>query len=302
MNEKLILFGAGASYGSDRSNIPPLGSNLFSELSRFNPPGWGALPRKIVRVFEDDFEEGMVKMAEVNSHWMPVLQRAMAAYFFNFVPSPNNLYRQLANRIKNSNWKGACATLNYERLLELSLSNVGIRPVVGREPEEDYEIELVLPHGCCHIFCDSVRGTASGISFSGVGITTNGSVSVVAQPAQFQARINSDAFPPVMSYFEPTKRTNTGAGFIAGQRRRWSELAKMASVIAIIGIAVRSEDIHIWEPIRSSKATIVYCGGPRGAKTYRAWAEQESKISSSVVLEGYFAEELDRISNKLGLP
>lgn len=232
---------------------------------------------------------------------MPVLQRAMAAYFFNFTPSPNNLYRRLATCIKNSKWDGACATLNYERMLELSLGSVGIRPVVGRGPQNALELELVLPHGCCHLFCDSIRGAASGISFSGTGITTDGPVSVVAQPAQFQARITGDAFPPVMSYFEPTKRTTSGTSFITGQRQRWNELATAASVIAIIGVAVRSEDAHIWEPILSSKATIVYCGGRDGAGEYRSWARQKNKVSSSVVLDGYFAPEFNRICDELDL-
>lgn len=66
--KNLILFGAGASYGSDSANTPPLGSDLFSELSRFNLPGWGALPGGLVKVFKADFEKGMVQVAESNPH------------------------------------------------------------------------------------------------------------------------------------------------------------------------------------------------------------------------------------------
>jgi len=301
MYRNLILFGAGASFGSDTFSTPPLGCQLFSELARFNPPGWGNVPDELIEIFEEDFERGMAKVPEFNAHWMPVLQRAMAAYFFNFVPSTSNLYYQLATRISGASWDGACATLNYERLLELSLRGAAVRPVVGCEPNDSSQVELILPHGCCHIFCDAVQGNARGVSFSGVGITTNGRVSVVANPAQFQARINSDAFPPVMSYFEPGKRTNTGASFIAGQRQRWNELARSATAIAIVGVGVRSEDSHIWQPVSESEATIIYCSGGDGAALYRDWAEQEGKLSSSLILEGFFADEFDNICGRLEL-
>jgi hypothetical protein len=62
MMKTLILFGAEASYGSDNSGIPPLGNNLFSELARFNPPGWGSLSIEYRNTFNDDFEQGMQKI------------------------------------------------------------------------------------------------------------------------------------------------------------------------------------------------------------------------------------------------
>jgi len=130
----------------------------------------------------------------------------MAAFFFNFVPGSTNLYINLAERIKHNKWKGSLATLNYERLLEISLVSSGIRPVVGRKAELDNEIELCLPHGCCHLFCDSVKGTAKGISFSGPNVTTSGLVKAIINPNEFSSRIANDAFPPVMSYFDHAKR------------------------------------------------------------------------------------------------
>ena len=64
MRNSLILFGAGASYGSDSLGMPPLGADLFDELQRFNPPGWGSLPSNMSNVFRNDFEEGMKKYIE----------------------------------------------------------------------------------------------------------------------------------------------------------------------------------------------------------------------------------------------
>ena len=123
-----IIFGAGASFGSNNQHVPPLGDNLFRALQKFNPPGWGALPKDIGSQFLVDFEIGMVKLAESHSHSMPILQRAMAAFFFNYQPTINNLYQLLAKRIKTSDWRGPLVTLNYERLLEISLCHEGVDP------------------------------------------------------------------------------------------------------------------------------------------------------------------------------
>ena len=82
-----MLLGAGASFGSSNYLVPPMGAGLFKELQLFNPLGWGALPASIARHFEADFEQGMRELASSRSHYMPILQRAMAAYFFNFVPT-----------------------------------------------------------------------------------------------------------------------------------------------------------------------------------------------------------------------
>ena len=162
----LIIFGAGASYGSDINNTPPLGSNLFSALCDFNPLGWGALSRDLANIFNNDFEAGIVKLFRQNPHSLPVLQRAMAAYFFNFLPHQNNLYIKLSQKIKNTNWDGVLVTLNYERLLELSLINQGLRPIVNRTRVSSEEIEICFPHGCCHLFCDSARGMSGAVSFN----------------------------------------------------------------------------------------------------------------------------------------
>ena len=65
---KLILFGAGASYGSDTTGTPPLGDQLFEALRASNPDGWGALPSGMAHQFRDDFEAGMTAVADEYPH------------------------------------------------------------------------------------------------------------------------------------------------------------------------------------------------------------------------------------------
>ncbi len=297
----LFLFGAGASYGSEPAGGPPTGARLFEALRQFNPNGWGQLPAEMADLFRDDFERGMARLAETNSHAMPILQRAMAHFFFNFIPKTSNLYVQLARRIRQNHWEGAIATLNYERLLELSLLHVGIQPVVGQVAATG-QIELCLPHGCCHLFCEGVRASSVGVSFSGVGVTFDGSVVVISDAGQFQRRINGDAVPPVMSYFEPQKTTSAGVSFIRNQRHRWAELASRADTIAIVGVKVRPRDSHIWLPIANSGARVVYCAGPSAGEEFRTWAATARPGKADRVLDGYFAEEFDSVCYEMGLP
>src|ERR1019366_3087157 len=214
----VLLLGAGASFGSDTGDVPPLGTQLFDALCTFNLSGWGSLPSHFAARFRADFEVAMVELGKAYPHALPPLQRAMAEYFFNFVPSSSSLYIQLARRIRVAKWSGAICTLNYERLLELSVMSEGLQPVVGSGTAPGSRLEICLPHGCCHIFCDGARGVAGAVSFGGFNVNTNGPIVVVSNPLEYRIRIGQDAFPPVMSYFEPSKRTTAGANFIDAQR------------------------------------------------------------------------------------
>lgn len=295
----VFLFGAGASFGSDTTNVPPLGSGLFGELQRFNPDVWGTIAGSLAMEFKRDFEAAM---QSVPPHSLAPLQRAMAAYFFEYRVLPSNLYIALATRIgRLNNWSGATCTLNYERLLEQALIAAGQRPFVGNAPPESRSIEICLPHGCCHIFCDAVQGSAGRISFHGFGIQTDGAVSVIGDPREHRARILQDAFPPVMSYFEPNKRTTVGHSFIERQRSRWRMLAQQASTLIIVGVRVHPQDVHIWDPISTTEARVVYCGGPHGALEYCDWAANLRQRSDDRVLSGYFRDEFETICAEAGV-
>lgn len=297
----VILFGAGASYGSNNRNVPPIGDDLFFALQQFNPTGWGSLPSSITQEFQGDFENGMTKLSQTHSHAMPILQRAMAAFFFNFIPTENNLYHILAKRIKESDWRGAIATLNYERLLEISLIYEGIQPVVGSEVKGKNQIELCFPHGCCHLFCEGIKASARGVSFSGVGVSFDGPIKIISNLQEHNYRINNDAVPPVMSYFEPQKNTSAGVSFVRGQRERWSQLISQSRVIAAIGIRVRERDSHIWNPLKETPAKIVYCGGSTGGQEFARWHKKYRTGKDYLICQRYFADEFDLLCNELGI-
>jgi len=293
----LFLFGAGASYGSDVQRTPPLGAALFNALRSFNPDGWGSIQGGLADTFRRDFEEGM---KTVPGTALAPLQRAMAAYFFDFVPQSANLYFEIAKRI-SPNWAGAFCTLNYERLLELSLIGAGIQPFIGSAPSDKRSIELCLPHGCCHLFCDSVQGMSGHVMFQGFQVQTNGPVNVVSDAQKHRSRVLQDAFPPVMSFFEPSKRTTSGNSFVEGQRARWQALAVSANTLIVVGVRVRQHDGHIWGPIAASGARVVYCAGVDAGTEYEAWARTARSGRRDRVLRGYFREEFHNICAEAGI-
>lgn len=299
----MLIFGAGASSGSGEvePKPPPMAVGLFAVLNRLFPAVWGGLSQEVMDLMASDFEAGMRMIGEVHPHMLPPMQRSMASFFFGFYPGKNNLYRRLARKINGVDWSGAFVSLNYERLLEIALGAEGLRPFVGARPDGEKYVEICLPHGCCHIYCDSVRGTAGGVSFSGFNVSTSGQISVVANPGEFNSRISNDAFPPVMSYFEPEKRTSSGANFIEVQRRRYLDLIIGANTVVVVGVKVRQNDKHIWDAIAETNAKIVYCSGKVGGDGFVNWSSEKRAGKDHQVISGYFNESFDIICSEVGL-
>lgn len=279
-----------------------MAGDLPSALNRLYPNVWGKLPKELKSSLSEDFEAGMVAIGDQYPHALPPLQRSMASFFFNFRPGVNNLYRTLAQKMKNYDWSGALVTLNYERLLELSLLEEGLSPYCGTQPAEaDNTVVVCFPHGCCHIFCESVRGAAAGISFPGLSVTTRGTVKVIADYAEFHMRIQEDAFPPVMSYFNLAKSTTSCANFIADQRDRYNALVAGAEVIAIVGVRVRPHDGHLWDALAATTGKLVYCSGASGATEFEDWAKRERGDRPNIILRKYFEEGFLEVCGAVGL-
>jgi hypothetical protein len=179
------------------------------------------------------------------------------------------------------------------------LLSAGMQPVCNKVPMGHTEIELCFPHGCCHIFCDSVRAQAAKVSFSGAYVKTNGSIAVVSDPIQYFSRINNDAFPPVMCYFDPKKNITSGQNFITSQKNRLDTLIADSKNIAIVGVSVRPHDKHIWTPLINSEARLLYCSGEIGAKEFNAWKSQYRSNANDVTIPGYFQDSFDAICDFL---
>ena len=321
MSKNLIIFGAGASIGSEENNMPPLGNRLFDELVTFSPNGWGNIPEDLAKIFQNDFEKGMEELSVKYPDSMTQIQSVMAKFFFRYRPTTSSLYVKMAEKIKENQWDGSLSTLNYERLLELSLRHAGLMPKF--QSSGFPEIEMCYPHGCCNFFCEGLTGTGNlrigrngvsfgpggslnfgqggSLNFSSGGITTGGtSLKIINDQFLFNQKIG-EAFPPVMSYFITSKFTTSCANFIQNERDRFNKLVADADNIAIIGIMVREHDGHIWDSLASTSAAITYCAGSSG-KQYSEWAkENRTDFKKDSVLDGYWDENFDEICTNVDL-
>jgi len=228
------------------------------------------------------------------------LQRAMASYFFQFPLRRGSLYLKLADRIRACEWNGALASINYERLLELSLRNAGLNVVVGGAPEADGGIELCLPHGCCHLF-GQVRTTDNIILDSRIRLDSPG-IRVIEDPDQHTEELRNSTVPPVMCYFQPDKDTRAGVSFIKAQRQRFKELVAKAEVIGVVGVKVHCRDTHIWDPLRATGARIIYCckKGTKDDNEFRLWSAEASRKDDEV-LPTCWKKDFDALCSAVGI-
>ncbi len=263
------------------------------------------LEHRMADEFRRDFEAATQILSETKPFDIAPLQKAMAEYFFQFEPQVTNLYIKLATMISNSEWTGRIATLNYDRLLALSLISQGIQPFCyPGNPSTQASIELCLPHGCSYMFSPLIRtnNSAGTLAFLGLQVRfASGQPETILDPSMFRHRIKSDDIPPVMSYFEPLKRTTTGGDFIRTQRQRFSEIIEGAEKVAVVGIQVRQRDEHIWEPLKQTNAEILYCSGKDSGEEYKKWSSLARPAKKNKVLGGYFREEFDEILSFIGL-
>lgn len=293
----VIFFGAGASYGSDEMNTPPLGPNLFNALALWSPKGWGALPDPWPARFAANFEDAMAALIAAGIFAAP-LQWSMAAYFFKCFPiSATNLYIRLLSDLGRTEKNIALITLNYDRLLCLAAAQAGVRLTIGGSRREGAQFPLCLPHGCSVLKCVSV-GATRGVSFTG-NVATSGAIEVMHDARAFDQERETNVFPPVMSYFEPNKFTVSGANFIENHRQQFGTLVRGASRVAIVGVNVHAADKHIWAPLAKAPGTCFYLAGAAGAEKYRAWCKGAGRRGDTVC-EKYFANGYDELLGFIG--
>lgn len=257
MAKPLLFLGAGASYGSeaDKSLVPPLAASLFKELYAFEANVWGKIPAPVAEALRADFENGMLELYARAPHALTVAQRSMAAFFYRYAPSATSLYRRIAKRIIETDWTGAFATLNYERMLLMALAQAGLKSNCGGPEGVTAKLEVCSTGRAYNAIAKQMAATMWHVSMDGRAVTTNGPVKAIEHSDQFWHRLRTDAFPPVMSYFEPSKFTTSGANFIEDQRARLKTLIAEAPSIAVIGIQVREQDAHIWNALASTKSS-----------------------------------------------
>ncbi len=295
--KNIILFGAGASYGSPhiRPESPPLGGNLFEKLAKLYPETWAALPPDYIKEF-GNFEKGMLKVMESGNHWIGPLMQTMTLFFTSFTPDGSglDLYSQLITKLRAT---GVIAntlfsTLNYECVLELAASQLGLSVNYNELPNPTNSVTVWKLHGSCNFIPNPQEiSMRRGASYAW-GVTVNVGLIPVSPSEAAKWVLGDNSLYPAMCMFTLNKPSQISPGVFAECQRKWAELAISAENVVLIGVKPHSPDKHIWEPLSATAAKLYFVGSE---SEFYSWSPAR-KNRKSCYLGPTFAEALREVS------
>lgn len=259
----IFLFGAGASNGAGSilPERPPLSTALYSELRRLYKGSWGALPDALADQFKNDFETGMQLLFDQHSQVVPQLMREMAIYFIQFRPvDQKSLYCKLVKEcIKMDILQSVLfATLNYDCILEKSISSFGLSVEYFAEPKEN-AVAVRKLHGSSNMFCDQLHA-GPGISYT-KGVIFEGGLRAISDPDEvIRHCLCETALAPAMCLFMRGKPTAISPKAIQAVQKEWAEFLCKAEKIFLVGVRPHVPDTHIWIPIGKSGTKVCFIG------------------------------------------
>lgn len=270
---RIVLFGAGASYGCGgvAPAPPPIGGSLFPALRRLYA-NWRSIPREIATLFERHFETGMAEVIEKHGFAVGPLMQEMARFFaiFHIQNQSQNLYVELlkrAHRRSDIIW----STLNYECLLELAAAHLTWPVAYFADPVEITEraVPVWKLHGSCNFKITGLEATR-GVSYSGTGVVFGGSIQPI-DPGQVSAHYSGNtALYPAMALYAAGKPISMSPSPIQDAQRRWNEHVRESDRVLIIGVRPYPADKHLWTSLAETPAEVAVVGSH---KQYEAWAK-----------------------------
>jgi hypothetical protein len=273
MRDILFFFGAGASFGAGSTlpEQPPLGVGLYSALGDLYPSSWGSLPVDIKSAFAGgNFESGMALLYERHGSAIPQLMRELAIYFIQFRPfAKSTLYCRLIQHLKESAAieRVAFSTLNYECVLEFSLIEHGLAINYFHDTIDD-RVPVWKLHGSCNFFALGLQA-GTGVTY-GTGVTWNeGLQAHLDSNRVIEHCLVETVLAPVMSLYMKGKPFNVSPSVISGVQETWAASVASAAAVICIGVRPWPEDCHIWEPLASTPAVLLFVGGK---SEFDAWA------------------------------
>jgi len=274
-SRRVILFGAGASYGSGSviPQPPPLGNDLFNILASTFPATWGALPRRISEKFTNrGFEAGMAALLATGSHEVaPMMQQFAVAFSRYELGSPNAYVSLMESLDQAGKLSGtAFATLNYECLLEWALITRGRRGECGDVLPGPRGTFIWKLHGSCNFVLRSdqlyVAPASTGVTFSPQP-NFDADLEVI-DPRSVADRMRNTGLYPAMAYYAPGKKVQMSARSIRLIQEFYARAVLAAESVAIIGVRPNIADYHVWGPLAATPARILFVGSK---DSYNDW-------------------------------
>lgn len=297
---KVVLFGAGASYGSGQvePRVPPLGNELFEVLCRLYPISWGQIPEKFKTLFNNNFEEGMAEVIDKGYATVGNLMQSMGIFFsyFHLTEDCDNLYIDFLEQLKS---KGICedvliSTINYECLIEKAANLVGLR-ISYFNSSNNNELSLWKIHGSCNFKLIGIEATR-GVIINSQHVSFDGNIQAL-NPGDVKKEFEGNtAFHPSMCLFAKDKPITIAPSIISGKQEEWSTIAEEAEVICIIGVRPNTEDSHIWDAISECKGKFLFIGN---LDDYNSYTSTYRMSKDNLYLGNRWNEAFDEAINQL---
>lgn len=279
----VLLFGAGASYGSGCMKCtPPLATGLFTSLQQSCAETWGKIDQKYKAKFSPNFEEGMEWLYSKDGqekYNLNNLLRDLAIYFDSFkIDNYNpNLYSKLINKFKKEiiGRKIVMATLNYECLLEYAFFSNGINSISYQGNDHPPILKL---HGSCNFIPEGFKGSTEGFTLNLEQATIHTNIKF-CKPGTVSNELRNVPIIPAMSLFKSDKRDIVAPGFIARIREQYQQLVSSASVVITMGVRPNPDDQHVWDVLKSVPK-LYLVGGKDDSENWREQHTNSTHLGS----------------------
>ncbi|HCL6649668.1 TPA: hypothetical protein R4079_003862 [Raoultella ornithinolytica] len=289
----VILFGAGASYGSAATlpYPPPLGNQLFNELEKLNGVA-AKIPDDLKSVFRENFEKGMSEYYIHANGDVMAFQREMGGYFSKFTPLIRNNYIKLIKSLAREDV--IYSSLNYDLLFEISAEKSHFLTHYSNKKHPMAQ-RLLKIHGSSN-FWPQIKGlTMRGCKFTnGVDADIDFPIETVNQSQAIKLSMTEDSLAPAMAMFLEGKNVRVSPFFVKEQYRMWCDSVLNASKVFIIGVRVHLVDTHIWGILGRTTADINYFGFPADKSDFSSW-KISSKKQNAYFHQSDFSSSINKI-------
>lgn len=293
-----ILFGAGASYGSEKFGIavPPLGNNLFHELDKIGGH-FNRLSDELKNNFSVyGFEKAMLEIPN-DSRILNPLQNELSLYLSGFSPSKNSAYVKLFRQISDIN-KLKLITLNYDLMIEKSL-NLCSQDIVNKS---NFKPSLLKLHGSSNFIPD-----LGGLIYEHVTVINcrsfidTGRIKALNRPEleRWVQKHNAD-LSPVMCMYSKDKKMVICPFYFEKAKKDFIKVIEKTKLMVIIGTKYTPHDKHVWDVILSNHKLRIILVDPYPDKELKQTINiKNKKIKKNEIIETSFLDSVDYISKAI---
>lgn len=306
--QNVVLFGAGASAFSKNvlPKAPPLGRSLYSELVEQYPVEWGVLSHELKSAFECDFEAGMVALmncGDLDTFYS--CMRTLSVYFsqFRVDAGANDLYSMFLRAIGERGLLSHTlfSTLNYECILESAAEGLAIQVRHPDQPPSPHQAAVWKLHGACNILPPPVEMQFEDVKVDGIPLNrfllVDGPLTAVPRDSvQYHLEEFTTLFS-VMAMYAPGKEASFAPSVFAGLQHHWSRMVLTARLVLVIGVKFTPEDHHIWEPLTSTPATVLFVGSEA---SFRDWTSSDNGGDRRFICR-QFSDAIEPLANAMAL-